>query len=607
MPDTPLPVDQTAEAGEAAQLLITLFELGREVTSVLDLDELLEKIPQLLARLTTFKAFAVWLLDEKRQELSIAYAVGYPEDVKRNFRLAVGQGIVGIVVAEGRPLVIEDVLADPRYIGSIAGVRSQLAVPLRRKKRVIGAINLYGEGVGQFTPRDEATLLQFGAHVAVAIENARLFEREKTFAETFETLAEIGREVGAILDLEELLERLATLVHKVVAYRTFGIFLLDEARGVLEHKIAIQYGDVTGFPHLKLGEGLIGQAALTKQVINVPDVSRDPRYLPWVPDCRSELAVPLLVKDRCIGVLDLESPEYDAFGKQDVEVVSALAGQVAVAIENARLYEALRANEERIERELQFARRVQAALLPTGIPKRLRGVDVGVYYSPARELGGDFHDFLAPESNSLVVAVGDVSGKGVPAALYSVFAAELVRSRTFRRRFMPERFSPAGVLMSINTILAERQLENYYCTLCYAYFDFKRRTLTMANSGLPYVLKSTPTSCQAIELPGLPLGAFPGVSYDQVVVELAPGDVYVFFSDGVSETFNAAGDEFGTGRICSIVHTHRELPASGITQALVDAVNGFRGDQPQADDLTLVVLKVGDTSVESSRGRRRED
>ena len=275
--------------------------------------------------------------------------------------------------------------------------------------------------------------------------------------------------------------------------------------------------------------------------------------------------------------MDLESPDLDAFGKHDVEVLSALASQVAVAIENARLYEALRANEERIERELQFARRVQAALLPAGLPKRMRGVDVAAHFTPARELGGDLHDFLSPESNSLVVAVGDVSGKGVPAALYSVFAAELVRSRTFRRRYMPERFSPAGVLMSINTILYERQLEGYYCTLCYAYFDLKRRTLTMANSGLPYTLRSTADSCLPIELPGLPLGSFPGVSYDQIVLELGAGDIFVFCTDGIYETFNAADDEFGAERVAEIVQTRRREPAAAIVQAIVDAVEGFRG------------------------------
>ena len=487
---------------------------------------------------------------------------------------------------------MNDVLDDPRYIGTLQGVRSQLAVPLRRKKRVIGAINLYGEHVAQFTARDEAMLRQFGAHVAVAIENARLFEHERDYSATLETLAEIGRDVASILDLDQLLERSATLVHRVVAYRTFGIFLLNEPARVLELKLAIRYGNRAGSPQLRLGEGLVGYAAEHKTVVNVPDVTKDPRYIPWVEDCKSELAVPLLVKDRCIGVLDLESPQMDAFGKRDVEILTLLASQVAVAIENARLYEAVRDNEERLERELSFARRVQSALLPVGPPKRIRGIDVAGRFAPARELGGDLHDFLSPEPNSLVVAVGDVSGKGVPAALYSVFAGELVRSRTFRRRYMPERFSPAGVLMSMNTILYERQLEGYYCTLTYAYFDVKRRTLTMANSGLPYALHSTSDRCVPIELPGVPLGTFPGTVYDQVSVELSQGDVFVFCTDGIYETFDAGGEELGTARVADMIQRHRLEPAAAIADAVFGETEAFRGDGPQGDDMTVVVVKI---------------
>ena len=477
-PNTPPPA--APSVGEAAELLVTLFELGREVTSVLDLDELLEKIPQLISRLTPFKAFAVWLLDEKSNDLRIAYAVGYPEDVKQHFRLRLGQGIIGTAVAEGRSLLIDDVHGDARYVGQLTGVSSQLAVPLRRKKRVIGALNLYGESVGQFTARDEAMLRQFAAHVAVAIENARLFEREREYSATLETLAEIGRDVASILDLDQLLERVATLVHKVIAYRTFGIFLLNERAQLLDLKLAIRYGNRAGSPQLKVGEGIVGYAAEHKTVVNVPDVTKDTRYIPWVEDCRSELAIPLLIKDRCIGVLDLESPNYDAFSKHDVEVLTLLASQVAVAIENARLYEALRSNEDRLERELSFAQRVQIALLPTGLPKRLKGVDVAARFVPARELGGDLHDFLSPEASSLVVAVGDVSGKGVPAALYSVFAGELVRSRTFRRRYQPERFSPSGVLTAMNTILYERQLES---VLLHALLRLLRFQATRAHVG----------------------------------------------------------------------------------------------------------------------------
>src|SRR5205823_8456524 len=226
-----------------------------------------------------------------------------------------------------------------------------------------------------------------------------------------------------------------------------------------------------------------------------------------------------------------ESPELDAFRKSDIEIMTLFASQAAVAIENARLYQTIRANEVRLEKEIRFAQRVQSALLPTELPKRFKGVDVAARFEPAYELGGDLYDFLTPEPQSLVIAVGDVSGKGVAAALYSAFAGELIRSRTFRRRFTPERSSPAGVLASMNTILHERQLEEYYCTLCYAAFDFKRRTVLIANSGLPYPVRASGEAVFQIELPGVPLGSFAGSAYDEVSFDLAAGDAYVFCSD----------------------------------------------------------------------------
>jgi sigma-B regulation protein RsbU (phosphoserine phosphatase) len=237
---------------------------------------------------------------------------------------------------------------------------------------------------------------------------------------------------------------------------------------------------------------------------------------------------------------------------------------------------------------------VQAALLPVELPKRMKGVDVAARFAPARELGGDLYDFLAPEPNSLVIAVGDVSGKGVPAALYSAFAGELIRSRTFRRRYAPERFSPAGVLASTNTILHERQLEEYYCTLCYAVFDFKRRNVTLANSGLPYPIRYDAAARIAaqIELPGVPLGSFAGSTYDEVTCDLAQGDVYVFCSDGVFEANDGLGREFGGERLIQVVQENSARPARAIVDAIFDAVFAFRGDTPPNDDMTTVALKI---------------
>src|SRR5712692_5457569 len=369
------PVTEPAPATAATppnvrELVFTLFELGREVTSVLDLNELLKKIPQLLQRLTTFQAFAVYLLDVPRQELSIAYSVGYPEELARTLRVKVGCGLVGAAVAAGKPIRVGDVREDPRYLEVVPGSQAELVVPLRRKGRVIGALNLLSETAGQFTETDEAMLRQFGAHVAVAIENARLFEHERRYTSTLETLAEIAREFGAILDLDELLTRIAHLTRRLVDFRTFGILLLNEETQELEIKTAVRYGDQTTATRVKVGDGLVGYAALHKEPVLVPDVSVDPRYIKIVEDVRSELVIPLLVKDRCIGVFDLESPELDAFSKSHVEILTLLASQAAVAIENARLYETIRANEVRLEKELRFAQRVQAALLPTGLPKR---------------------------------------------------------------------------------------------------------------------------------------------------------------------------------------------------------------------------------------------
>jgi sigma-B regulation protein RsbU (phosphoserine phosphatase) len=356
-------------------------------------------------------------------------------------------------------------------------------------------------------------------------------------------------------------------------------------------KLAVRYGDEAAVKRVKLGQGLVGWAAQHREPVLVSDVSTDPRYIAAVKDVRSELVIPLLVKDRCIGVFDLESPELDAFTKAHAELLTLLASQAAEAIENARLYEHILRNEERMEKELRFAQRVQTALMPD-LPVRVKGADVAGRFASARELGGDLHDFLFPDPLALVVAVGDVSGKGVPAALYSAFAGELVRSRTFRRRYAPERFSVAGVLESMNNILHERQLEEYYCTLCYALFDLKRHNVVLANSGLPYPVRCSGDECGQIVLPGLPLGSFAGVTYDHVTVPTTAGDVYVFCTDGIFEAFDEQGSEFGAERLVEVVRGARHLPATGIVDAIFHAVREFRGDAPQNDDMTAVAVKI---------------
>lgn len=581
--------DPLSEGSSERDVLLTLFDMGRQVASVIELDELLERMPALIGRLIQFDAFALYLIDARRHDLRIAHAVGYPDPL---FRLKWGEGLIGHVIDSQQAVVSGDVAREPHYIEVVPGMTSTLAVPLVHKAKAIGALNILSRHRDRYSDRDANILRQFATLVAAAIVNARLFERQRQDAEAFETLAEIGREVAAVLDLDELLSRIAQLTRRLVDYRTFGILLLNEQTRELEIEVAVKYGEKVVLPKVPLGEGLVGYAALHREPVVVPDVSKDPRYIKVVEDVRSELAIPMLLKDRCIGVFDLESPELDAFSKRDVEILTLLASQAAVAIENARLYKEVSRTEARLEKELRFAQRVQAALLPTQLPRRIKGVDLAASFASARELGGDFHDFLLPDSNTLIVAVGDVSGKGVPAALYSVLAGELVRGRTFRRRYLPERSAPAAVLSSINTILHERQIEEYYCTLLYSVFDLKRRTVTLANSGVPYPIRVTGDTVEQIELPGVPLGTFMGVTYDELSLPLAAQDVFVFCSDGVSEAMNSRGEEFTAARVVDVLRRSRTLAAREIVHAIVQSVDEHRAGFPPNDDTTVVVLKM---------------
>ena len=582
-----LPAFDAKTSPPAGQLLGELLPIVAEISAVLDPEQLLPAIAGQLRRIVDYRILDIFL-PEPDGTLVPAYVEGYDSAIAGRLRIRPGQGIVGAAAQQKQPLFVPDVSQDPRYLGIVPGVRAELAIPLIHRDRLVGVLNIEGPDADAYHAEARAALLVLAGHLAVAIENATLYREARWYAGLLATLYEIGKETSSILDLDELLQRVAEVVKRVIDYEMFGILLLDEEKGELVLRKAVSYGaSKEKKTRIRLGEGLTGAAAVSKQPILVGDVQGDARYLPLIPETRSELVVPLVHKDRVVGVFDLESSVLDRFTDEHLKVLTPLASQVAVAIENARLYERLARQEERVGRELELAQWVQQNLFPEDPPTGA-GWDASAHFLPATELGGDLYDFFELGEGVLGLAVGDVLGKGVPAALFGAFVSGSIRARAMERR------GPADLMTRVNRTLRKRGAEGFYCTVAFAVFDFPHRRMLLANSGLPYplVYRAADGRVETIELPGLPLGTFANTTYEEREVALAPGDVVAFYSDGLTDARRDGEDYYGEARLAAQLKAGASGTAAEIGERILSDVDAFLGEAPRADDLTLVVVKV---------------
>jgi len=580
------PVLQAPQTEVSAEVLTTLAQIGEEVNASLDLDEVLARTAALIKKHIDYEIFGVLLLDESTGTLKHRFSIGYSRDLAANLVVPLGQGITGTAAASGHAVRVSDVTKDPRYINAIDSVRSELAVPLMLQGKCVGVLDIQSNCTDYFTKDQQSILTLLASRLAVAIENARLFERVRSQADTLLLLNEVSREMSSILDVEELLRRAAEQTKRVIDYQILSIMLYDEEQQIFRHRLDVKHGQrVQGKLRVAASEGIVGAAAMLKEPVLVPDVTVDPRYLLVNPETRSELAIPMLHKGRIIGVLDLESPQLNAFSPDHVQTLSILAANLAVSLENARLYEKVARDEARLERDLQAAKRIQGALF-RALPTEDFGLDMAARYISAREVCGDLYEFLRYGPQQLGIALADVSGKGTAAALYGAVAIGIMRSLS------PQKLQPSEMLRQMNQIVGERKIEGRFMTACYATWQKGRQKMRIANAGQSQPLLYKDGRCGKVELTGFPLGIFEDVTYDEWSVTLEPGNIVVFHSDGIAETSNNEGQFFGTERLRKLIESHHELSATEISDTILREVDWFAQSAPLSDDRTLVVLKV---------------
>ncbi len=555
-----------------------------------DLAEGLGRVAEQLRGIVDFASLAVLLLDDFGGELRFAFAEGFSREVVEHWRFGIGQGIVGSAAERKGTLVVDDVLSEPRYIAASADVRSEVAIPLFVEDRVIGVLDVGSQEAGAFAG-DTLELLELLAdQLASAIESARIQQRMREQARSLSLLHEISREMTAILNRRELLRKVADRLGRIVDYDVFSIFLWEETKQHLEPFFSV-FEDgrpVRSLEPVALGQGICGTAAALRQPIRVPNVDLDPRYARCNTELRvrSELVVPLVFKDRMIGVIDLESASYNAFSNRHQQLLSTLATSLAIALENARLYEKLRQDELRLEQDLSTAREVQKQLLPKTM-LAIEGIDIGVAYEPARYLGGDFYDSFPYGEGRLAFAVGDVAGKGTSAALLGSLAVG-----TLREFATGKCLPPAEVLEEMNRKLIRLGFDSRFVALAFGVYDRDRRRLTIANSGLPYPLLVRKSAVTPIEASGVPLGLLGERSYRQHEIDLKAGDVIVLASDGVDESLNGRDQEFGSERLHGTLERLAGVSAEDLARGVLESVRAFSRGVEISDDRTIVALKI---------------
>jgi len=580
----PVTTNSTQELPES--VLATLAEIGEEINASLNLDRVLAKIAATVKRLIDYEIFSVMLLDRETQTLSHRFAIGHSQEVIDHWRIPVGQGITGVAAATREPVRVSDVRNDTRYINAIDAVRSEMAVPLVFRDEVIGVLDLQSRHVDYFTHEQQAILTLLASRLAVAIENARLFERARSQASTLLLLNEVGREASSILDVEVLLRRAAELVKRVIDYQIMSILLYDAATNLFLQRLDVKYGQsLQGRLRVAPNEGIVGAAATTMRPVRVPDVNRDLRYVMTNPETRSELAIPMVHQGRVVGVLDLESPQLNYFTEDHVQALSILAAQLAVSLENARLYEKVARDEARMERELQAAQRMQGALLRP-VPADDFGVDLAARIVSAREVCGDLYDFLRYGPTRVGFGLGDVSGKGSAAALYGAVAIGILRS------LAPQKLLPAELLRQMNQLICERRIEGRFMTFCFATWRKPTRKLRVASAGQTQPLLLRGDRVEPLKLVGFPFGIFDDVTYEESSLVLDPGNILLFHSDGFSEASDPEGRFFGTERLAELLKANAALSSGEIADRMLGELNEFTHGAAVQDDRTLVVMKV---------------
>ena len=401
-------------------------------------------------------------------------------------------------------------------------------------------------------------------------------------------ISKVGITLLASATLNETLEQIVTLVFEAVPADRCLIMMRDEGSEDLRVAVARLRDRVGEVGEIRVSRNVLDEVVIRGKSVLTSDAQHDPRFASGtmvLQGVRSVLAVPLGVSDKVVGIIYADSPIAEGrFTEDHLKVLTTLASVAAIRVENARLVEA-RLERERMERELALASEIQQRFQPTA-PPHITGYELQGISFPCYEIGGDYYDFIEREDGRLVIALGDVSGKGTSAAILMSSLHAAIHAQAGSHD------SLVATISAVNRYLADNIPANRFVTLFYAELDPESGSMSFLNAGHnPPLIVHAAGTVEQLASGGLPLGIKPDAEYREGRTQLQPGDVLVIYSDGVTEAVSPTGEEFGPTRLYEVVSRNVEASAAGIRDRIESSLTKFAQGTSAADDITLVIVK----------------
>jgi len=565
-----------------------LVRASREL-ALLKRDALARRARDLLIGAGSFSEFSLWVLDSRGKFL-FPWTLANTPVVGRRPRLHVGEGFAGRALQEEAPIYrpeLSEALYVPEEWGGrpLSLLQGILTLPLRRGGEPLGVAVL--QKLDRVPPPEEevAFLGELAIQLAIALGNARVYAEATRERVQNQLLLELGTKISASLEMSRLLEQILDLVFQVVRYDAAGIYIVDkQTQWITRQTIRGYDSERDDAVRLKVGKGLIGWSVKTGQGVIVSDVTTDPRYVNARDQTRSEMVAPIRIGTEVIGAFNLESDEPEAYEEEDMELLMAFAAQAAVAIERTRLHEEV-LEKRRLEGEVAIGQRIQRTFLPERNPEIPHFDIAGANYS-SELVGGDYYDYIRIADQHLGIVIGDVSGKGIAAALIMAsFRASLIAE-------IRNNYAIKTVFAKVNKLLWESVEPDRFVTAIYGVLDIANRRYTYVNAGHnpAFLYRAGADRFEILDSTGPLLGTFEAASYKERQVEIPAGDLLVLYTDGVTEAMNSEGDFFGEDRLREVIRARKGESAATVVRGIWETVRAFR-DREQDDDLTIVAIK----------------